>query len=74
MDPGEYDVCTYCGKSIFPDVAECPYCHKYTDGKGPHGLNAGEPRRLAWYYVLAGWVLLLLMLLPFVLQLWAWLK
>ena len=44
VDRGEYDVCTYCGRSIFPGVAECPYCHSYTDGKGPLGLEPDRPR------------------------------
>ena len=62
MDRGEYDVCTYCGRSIFPGVAECPYCHHYTDGKGRLGLEA--ERRLPRAYAIAGWILLAALLLP----------
>ena len=24
----EYDRCAACGKSVFPGVSECPYCHE----------------------------------------------
>lgn len=70
MDPGEYDACTYCGKTIFPGVAECPYCHHYTDGKGPLGTDAEEPRKLSPLYVTVGWVLVILTVLPLLWALW----
>ena len=68
VDRGEYDVCTYCGRSIFPGVAECPYCHSYTDGKGPLGLEPDRPRP-KWFVVVA-WVAVAAMLLPLVWALW----
>jgi hypothetical protein len=70
MDPGEYDACTYCGKTIFHGVAECPYCHNYTDGKGPLGIGEKEPRKLTKIYVIAGCLLLLAMVLEILVQLW----
>ncbi len=72
MDRGEYDACTYCGKSIFPGVAECPYCQHYTDGQGPFGLE--EKKRLPRIFVIAGWLVLAGMLLPLLLALWSWLR
>ena len=73
LDPGEYDACTYCGKSIFRGAAECPYCHNYTDGKGPLGLDGPDaPRKLPRMYLIVGWILLAVMLLPFLWALAAW--
>jgi pyroglutamyl-peptidase len=64
MDPGEYEVCTYCGKSIFPGVAECPYCHHYTNGQGPYALH--RERRIPRVFVIGGWVALAAFLLSLV--------
>lgn len=70
MDPGEYDACTYCGKTIFPGAAECPYCHNYTDGKGPLGTGEDIPRKLPAIYVAVGWVLVVLTVMPLLWALW----
>ena len=72
MDRGEYDVCSYCGRSIFPGVAECPYCHRYTDGRGSFGLE--EQKRLPRLFVIAGWLVLAGLLLPLLLALLSWLR
>ncbi len=70
MDSGEYEACTYCNRSIFPDVAECPYCHNYTDGKGPFALQ--KERRIPRIFIIAGWLALLGMLLPLLFALFQW--
>lgn len=69
-DPGEYDACSYCNRSIVTGVAECPYCHNYTDGRGPYAVDADAPRKLPRVYVIFGWLLLLSMLLPLAWVLW----
>ncbi|MCZ7648171.1 MAG: hypothetical protein M5U26_23420 [Planctomycetota bacterium] len=74
MDPGEYETCTYCNRSIFPDVAECPYCRHYTDGKGPFGLGAEDsPRRIPRIFVIAGLLVVLAFVLPVLLAVVGWL-
>ena len=74
MDRGEYNQCTYCGRTIFPGVAACPYCHQYTDGKGPLGLGAEDtPRKFSRTYVIAGWLVLVCTLLPLLYALYVWL-
>lgn len=62
MSDGDYQRCSYCGRKIFADVAECPYCHNYTDGKGPLGPN--PEKRLPRAFVIAAWLVVLGMLLP----------
>lgn len=64
MDRGEYDVCSYCGKSIFPGVAQCPYCGRFTDEQGPLGLQ--QQRRIPRIFVILGWVALVAFVLPLV--------
>ncbi|GMV80132.1 MAG: hypothetical protein AMXMBFR7_13160 [Planctomycetota bacterium] len=73
MDPGEYDTCTYCNRSIFPDVAECPYCGHYTDGKGRFGLGAEDERRIPRVFLIAGWLVVLALVLPLLITVWNWL-
>ena len=75
MDRGEYDVCSYCGRSIFPDVAECPYCHRYTDGQGP--FSAAESPgglRQSKVFTIAGWLVVLGFLLPLLFVIFQWLS
>lgn len=72
MDPGEFEVCSYCNRSIYPDVAECPYCHNYTDGNGPYGLH--KQRRIPKVFVIAGWLVVIAFVLPALLALYQWLS
>jgi hypothetical protein len=67
MDRGEYEVCSYCGRSIFPDAPQCPYCGNYTDGQGPGQRPPDKDRRLPPYLVLVGWLVILAFLLPLIL-------
>ena len=64
--------CLVLGGGIAFSSVECPYCHNYTDGKGPHGLQ--QERRIPRIYLVAGWLLLIAFLLPTVLALWWWIK
>ncbi len=72
MDHDEYESCTYCNRSIFPDVAECPYCHNYTDGNGPYGW--ARHKRMPRIYVIMAWLVLAAFVLPLLLALYQWLK
>ena len=72
MDAGEYETCTYCNRTIFEGVAECPYCHNYTDGNGPYALH--RERRIPRIFVIAGWVVLVAFALPALLALLHWLS
>jgi hypothetical protein len=69
--------CSYCGNWIYEDLIRCPKCGNYTDGLGkfsesddPHvGRPSGE-RRLPQIFVIAGWLVLICMLLPLLLALY----
>ena len=70
FDPGEYDACTYCGRTIFPGVVQCPYCKEMNDGKGALGLEGEQKPRLPRSYVIAGWLLIAITIVPMLYALW----
>ena len=62
--------CSYCGKWIYADSPRCPKCGNYTDGLGDFGNEARSGQRLPRIWVIAGWLALIGMLLPFLLALY----
>lgn len=75
LDPGEYDVCSYCNRSIFPDVLRCPHCGNYTDGKGAVAEAAHAPGwwEGRWMKVVL-WLVLAGLLYPLTIAIYAWIK
>jgi len=68
--------CSYCGASLYVDAAQCGKCGNFTDGLGPRNRaeRPGEDRRpLARKWVVAGWLVLIALLLPLLLTILAWL-
>ena len=63
--------CSYCGKSIYADSPRCPKCGNYTDGLGTLGKEERSERRLAPIWVIAAWLAVIALLLPFLLALYA---
>ena len=66
--------CSYCGKSIYADSPRCPQCGNYTDGLGDFGKENRSDQRLSQTWVIAGWLAIIGMLLPFLLALYAHFK
>jgi hypothetical protein len=59
--------CTYCGNWVYGDSVRCPKCGNYTDGLGRF---QPERPRIPRIFVIAGWLVLLALLLPLLLSLW----
>lgn len=69
-DPqGECSVCSHCNRSLPAGVAQCPYCKNFTDERGAHAPKPRIPR----IFVIAGWLVVIALLLPAVLSLIAFL-
>lgn len=73
--------CSYCGNWIYEDMIRCPKCGEYTDGLGPLAKGgdpnvgrSGSEQRLPRIFVIAGWLVLISMLLPLILAIYGWLK
>lgn len=64
--------CSYCGKWLYADAAICPKCSNYTDGLGPLAKTErpGEKdhRPLPRIFVIAGWLVLIALLIPIALM------
>jgi hypothetical protein len=66
--------CSYCGKWIYADAPRCPKCGNYTDGLGNLARAEKGGRPIPKIYIIAGILVVICMLLPFILQVLAWLK
>jgi hypothetical protein len=63
--------CTYCGNWVYGDSVRCPKCGNYTDGLGTfHPERPRFPR----VFVIAGWLVLLALLLPVLIALLRFLR
>ncbi len=73
--------CSYCGKWVYEDLIRCPKCGDYTDGLGPLAKGddpdvgrGGNERRFPRIFVVAGWLVIICMLLPLLIALYNWLQ
>src|SRR5439155_26250355 len=70
-DPsGECSVCSHCNRTLPVGVAQCPYCKNYTDERGAHAGGG----RISRVYVIAGWLVVIGLLLPLGLAVLHWLR
>ena len=66
-DPHDESQCSYCGAIIYFDSPRCPKCGEYTDGLGPRNRPESPARgeqRLPRIFVIAGWILLAVLVIP----------
>jgi|GEM_PF-4671922 len=66
--------CSHCGKYISADIMRCPECGNYTDGLGKFGdgVNSDGREPMPRIFKIAGWLLLLSLVLPILLALYQW--
>jgi hypothetical protein len=66
----DHEPCSYCGKLIYADSPRCPCCGNYTDGLGNFEKGRQPGQRLPRIWVIAGWLAVIGMLLPFLFMLY----
>ena len=69
-DAADQEPCSYCGKQIYSDSPRCPECGNYTDGLGTYAGAQRSGQRLRRLWVIAGWLALIALLLPLLLELY----
>jgi hypothetical protein len=52
MGEEDYETCSYCGRTIWAGVTQCPYCRNYTDDAGAKGLQA--KRSMPRWFLIGG--------------------